>query len=153
MARRMAPADLRGYGDSGKPAPNAAGLAYSEAVAAVHRPKRAGGRCIVSHIGAFYIMRTMEREAAESAVARRPRVPSRRPDDHAALDVIRSNLHLNRGHAYPGPRCGLAGPGVRCWAMLVYGMSERAAAIGWIARDRTRPTRHLSALLHRSVNH
>ena len=55
-----------------------------------------GGRWIVSHMGAFYIMRIMEREAAESAAARRPRVPSRRPDDHAALDAIRSNPSIVR---------------------------------------------------------
>ena len=45
----------------------------------------------MSHMGAFYIIRIMEREAAESAAARRAGVPSRRPDDHAALDAIRSN--------------------------------------------------------------
>jgi hypothetical protein len=45
----------------------------------------------VSHMGAFYIMRMIEREAAEVAAARRPRVPSGRPDDQAALDVIRAN--------------------------------------------------------------
>jgi hypothetical protein len=36
-------------------------------------------------MGAFYIIKIIEREAAESAAARRP------PDDHAALDAIRSN--------------------------------------------------------------
>jgi hypothetical protein len=50
-----------------------------------------GGRWIVSHMGAFYIIKIMEREAAESAAARRAGVPSRRSDDHAALDAIRSN--------------------------------------------------------------
>jgi len=45
----------------------------------------------VSHMGAFYIIKIMEREAAESAAACRAGVPSRRPDDHAALDAIRSN--------------------------------------------------------------
>ena len=55
-----------------------------------------GGRWIVSHMGAFYIIRIMEREAAESAAARGPRVPSRRPDDHAALDAIRSNPSIVR---------------------------------------------------------
>ena len=41
-------------------------------------------------MGAFYIIRIMEREAAESAAARRP------PDDHAALDAIRSNPSIVR---------------------------------------------------------
>ena len=50
----------------------------------------------MSHMGAFYIIRIMEREAAESAAARRPRVPSRRPDDHAALDAIGSNPSIVR---------------------------------------------------------
>jgi len=50
----------------------------------------------MSHMGAFYIMRIMEREAAESAAARRPRVPSRRPDDHAAPDAIRRNPSIVR---------------------------------------------------------
>ena len=36
-------------------------------------------------MGAFYIMRIIEREAAESAAARR------RPDDDDAVDAIRSN--------------------------------------------------------------
>jgi hypothetical protein len=49
----------------------------------------------VSHMGAFYIKRIMEREAAESA-ARRPGVPSRRPDDHAAPDAIRSSPSIVR---------------------------------------------------------
>jgi hypothetical protein len=47
-------------------------------------------------MGAFYIMRIIEREAAESAAARRPRVPSKRPDDRAALDAIRSNPSIVR---------------------------------------------------------
>src|SRR5262249_11904622 len=55
-----------------------------------------GGRGSVSHMGPFYIIRIMEREAAESAAARRPRVPSRRPDDHAAPDAIRSNPSIVR---------------------------------------------------------
>jgi hypothetical protein len=42
-------------------------------------------------MGAFYIIKIMEREAAESAAVRGAGVPSRRPDDHAALDAIRSN--------------------------------------------------------------
>jgi hypothetical protein len=41
-------------------------------------------------MGAFYIIKIMEREATESAAASRAGVPSR-PDDHAALDAIRSN--------------------------------------------------------------
>jgi hypothetical protein len=41
-------------------------------------------------MGAFYIIRIIEREAAESAAARRP------PDDHAALDAIRSNPSIVR---------------------------------------------------------
>lgn len=49
-----------------------------------------GGRWIVSHMGAFYIIRIMEREAAESAAARRP------PDDHAALGAIRRNPSIVR---------------------------------------------------------
>ena len=44
----------------------------------------------MSHMGAFYIIRIIEREAAESAAARRP------PDDHAALDPIHSNLSIVR---------------------------------------------------------
>jgi hypothetical protein len=44
----------------------------------------------VSHMGAFYIIRIMEREAAESAAARR------RPDDYAALGAIRSNPSIVR---------------------------------------------------------
>jgi len=42
-------------------------------------------------MGAFYIMRIMEREAAESAAARRPRVPPGRPDDHAAPGPVRGH--------------------------------------------------------------
>jgi hypothetical protein len=42
-------------------------------------------------MGAFYIIKIMEREAAESAVAGRAGVPSRRPDDHAVLDAVHSN--------------------------------------------------------------
>ena len=49
-----------------------------------------GGRWIMSHMGAFYIIKIIEREAAESAPARRP------PDDHAALDAIRSNPSIVR---------------------------------------------------------
>ena len=41
-------------------------------------------------MGAFYIIRIIEREAAESAAARR------RPDDHDALDAIRSNPSIVR---------------------------------------------------------
>jgi hypothetical protein len=41
-------------------------------------------------MGAFYIMRIIEREAAESAAARR------RPDDYDALDAIRSNRSIVR---------------------------------------------------------
>jgi hypothetical protein len=41
-------------------------------------------------MGAFYIIKIIEREAAESAAARRP------PDDHAALDAIRSNPSIVR---------------------------------------------------------
>jgi hypothetical protein len=44
----------------------------------------------MSHMGAFYIMRIIEREAAESAAARR------RPDDYDALDAIRSNPSIVR---------------------------------------------------------
>jgi hypothetical protein len=44
----------------------------------------------MSHMGAFYIIRIMEREAAESAAARRP------PDDHAGPDAIRSNPSVVR---------------------------------------------------------
>jgi DNA-binding GntR family transcriptional regulator len=44
----------------------------------------------MSHMGAFYIIRIMEREAAESAAARR------RPDDYAALGAIRSNPSIVR---------------------------------------------------------
>jgi hypothetical protein len=44
----------------------------------------------MSHMGAFYIIRIIEREAAESAAARRP------PDDHAALDAIGSNPSIVR---------------------------------------------------------
>jgi hypothetical protein len=46
-------------------------------------------------MGAFYIMRIIERQAAEKA-ARRPRVPSGQPDDHAALDAIRGNPSIVR---------------------------------------------------------
>ena len=49
-----------------------------------------GGRWIMSHMGAFYIMRIIEREAAESAAA------CRRPDDDDALDAIRSNPSIVR---------------------------------------------------------
>jgi hypothetical protein len=70
-----------------------------------------GGRWIVSHMGAFYIIRIMEREAAESAAARRPRVPSRRPDDHAALDAIRSNPSLVRRVIAAMRRSADGGPG------------------------------------------
>ena len=49
-----------------------------------------GGRWIVSHMGAFYIIRIMEREAAESAAAHRP------PDDHATLNATRSNPSIVR---------------------------------------------------------
>jgi len=49
-----------------------------------------GGRWIVSHMGAFYIIRIIEREAAESAAARR------RPDDHDALDATRSKPSIVR---------------------------------------------------------
>jgi hypothetical protein len=41
-------------------------------------------------MGAFYIIKIIEREAAESAAARRP------PDDHAALDPIGSNPSIVR---------------------------------------------------------
>ena len=44
----------------------------------------------MSHMGAFYIMRIIEREAAESAPARR------RPDDHDAPGAIRSNPSIVR---------------------------------------------------------
>ena len=44
----------------------------------------------MSHMGAFYIMRIIEREAAESAPARR------RPDDYDAPDAIRSNPSVVR---------------------------------------------------------
>ena len=44
----------------------------------------------MSHMGAFYIIRIIERQAAESAAARR------RPDDHEALDPIRSNPSIVR---------------------------------------------------------
>jgi hypothetical protein len=44
----------------------------------------------MSHMGAFYIIKIIEREAAESAPARRP------PDDHAAPDAIRSNPSIVR---------------------------------------------------------
>jgi len=47
-------------------------------------------------MGAFYIMRIMEREAAESAAARRPRVPPRQPDDHAAPGAIRGHPSIVR---------------------------------------------------------
>jgi hypothetical protein len=41
-------------------------------------------------MGAFYIIRIMEREAAESAAARR------RPDDDDALDAVRSKPSIVR---------------------------------------------------------
>jgi len=41
-------------------------------------------------MGAFYIIRMMEREAAESAAARR------RPDDYDALDASHSNPSIVR---------------------------------------------------------
>jgi len=41
-------------------------------------------------------MRIIEREAAEAAAARRPGVPSRRPDDHDAPDATRSNPFIVR---------------------------------------------------------
>jgi hypothetical protein len=41
-------------------------------------------------MGAFYIIRIIEREAAESAPARRP------PHDHAALDASRTNPSIVR---------------------------------------------------------
>lgn len=41
-------------------------------------------------MGAFYIIKIVEREAAESAAARRP------PDDHVALDAIGSNPSIVR---------------------------------------------------------
>jgi hypothetical protein len=41
-------------------------------------------------MGAFYIIRIIEREAAESAAARR------RPDDHDALDATRGNPSIVR---------------------------------------------------------
>jgi hypothetical protein len=41
-------------------------------------------------MGAFYIIRIMEREAAESAAARR------RPDDYDALDAIGGNPSIVR---------------------------------------------------------
>jgi hypothetical protein len=79
-------------------------------------------------MGAFYIMRIIEREAAESAAARRPRVPSKRPDDHAALDAIRSNPSIVR-RVFAAMRHSADGaPG--------------GADTGWIARDRTRPVRY-----------
>jgi hypothetical protein len=59
-------------------------------VAAVHGLSGPGGRCIVSHMGAFYIIRIIEREAAESTAARRP------PDDHAVPDAIRSKPSIVR---------------------------------------------------------
>jgi hypothetical protein len=50
----------------------------------------------MSHMGAFYIMRIIEREAAKAAAAGRPRVDSRRPDDHDAPGAIRSNPSIMR---------------------------------------------------------
>ena len=47
-------------------------------------------------MGAFYIMRIIEREAAESAAGRGPRVPSRQPGDHAPLDASRGNPSVVR---------------------------------------------------------
>jgi hypothetical protein len=44
----------------------------------------------VSHMGAFYIMRIIDREADESAAARRRR------DDDDALDAIRSKPSIVR---------------------------------------------------------
>ena len=44
----------------------------------------------MSHMGAFYIIRMIEREAAESAAARR------RPDDYDALDATRGNRSIVR---------------------------------------------------------
>ena len=44
----------------------------------------------MSHMGAFYINRMIEREAAESAAARR------RPDDYDALDATRGNRSIVR---------------------------------------------------------
>lgn len=41
-------------------------------------------------MGAFYIIRIIEREAAESAAARR------RPDDHAAPGAVRGNPSIVR---------------------------------------------------------
>ena len=49
-----------------------------------------GGRWIMSHMGAFYIIKIIEREAAEAAAARRP------PDDHDAPDAIGSNPSIVR---------------------------------------------------------
>jgi hypothetical protein len=66
-------------------------------------------------MGAFYIIKIIEREAAESAAARRP------PDDHAALDAIGSNPSIVRrvfaamrrrtNSAPGGPARGRRGPG------------------------------------------
>jgi hypothetical protein len=50
----------------------------------------------MSHMGAFYIMRIIEREAAEAAAAGRPRVDSRRPDNHDAPGATRSNPSIVR---------------------------------------------------------
>jgi hypothetical protein len=50
----------------------------------------------MSHMGAFYIMRIIEREAAEAAAAGRPLVDSRRPDNHDAPGAIRSNPSIVR---------------------------------------------------------
>jgi len=44
----------------------------------------------VSHMGAFYIIKMIEGEAAESAPARR------RPDDYDALDATRGNRSIVR---------------------------------------------------------
>jgi hypothetical protein len=44
----------------------------------------------MSHMGAFYIMRIIERQAAEAAAA------GRRPDDHDAPDAVRSNPSIVR---------------------------------------------------------
>ena len=66
----------------------------------------------MSHMGAFYIIRIIEREAAESAAARR------RPDDHDTRDATGGNPSIVRRvfaamrHSADGAR-GVAGRGRR----------------------------------------
>jgi hypothetical protein len=76
-----------------------------------------GGRWIVSHMGAFYIIKIIEREAAESAAARR------RPDDDGALDATGSNPPSSGGSS---PRCATA--------PRVPRPEPAGAAGGWAAR-------------------